>query len=77
MTDKADAVSTGDLREGIVTISATADCRADTTFGQFVSENTTCVTSTNNNQFTCQVSLNRCLLINQIPYISYAETKYG
>jgi hypothetical protein len=56
MTDKADAVSTGDLREGVVTISAIADCRADTTFGQFVSENSTCVTSANNNQFTCQVS---------------------
>jgi hypothetical protein len=57
MTVKTDAVSTGDLGEGVVTMSAIADCRADTTFGQYVSENSTCVTSTNNNQFTCQVSL--------------------
>ncbi len=56
MTVKADAVSTGDLEQGLVVISSNENCRADTTFGQYVSENTTCVTSENNNQFTCQVS---------------------
>ena len=46
------------LQQGLVAISSNADCRTDTIFGKFVSENSTCVTSAAGDKFTCVVSSN-------------------
>ena len=46
----------GTLEQALVSISANGDCRADATFGQFVSDNTSCVTSAAVDKFTCTVS---------------------
>ena len=45
------------LQQGLVAISSFDDCRNDETIKQFVTTNTTCVTSgANNNIFTCSAS---------------------
>jgi hypothetical protein len=55
-TDRGAGVK--DLQQGLVAISSNENCRADTIFGKFVSENSTCVTSAAGDKFTCLVSSN-------------------
>nr|CAH0113085.1 unnamed protein product [Daphnia galeata] len=53
-----DRAGVGILRQGLVAISSNENCKQDTIFGKFVSDNSTCVTSPTNNKFTCVVKCN-------------------